>query len=65
MALLRHSFREFDRRGTPCVGLSVDAASLTGATRLYERAGMRVVRKFDRYEKELRRGTESSNAAGA
>ncbi|MGB8346931.1 MAG: GNAT family N-acetyltransferase, partial [Ktedonobacteraceae bacterium] len=35
MALLRHSFAEFYRRGTRKVGLGVDAQNLTGATRLY------------------------------
>ncbi len=63
MALLRHSFCEYYRRGKRRVALGVDAQSLTGATRLYERAGMRVVRQFDRYEKELRPGKEASNAA--
>jgi hypothetical protein len=36
----------------------VDASSLTGAVRLYERAGMHVARQYDRYEKELRSGKE-------
>jgi hypothetical protein len=35
------------------VGLGVDAASLTGATRLYEKAGMHVTRRYDTYEKVL------------
>ena len=35
------------------VGLGVDAESLTGATRLYERAGMRVKNHFLRYEKSF------------
>ena len=52
-ALLRHSFVEFRRRGFPRAGLGVDAESPTGATRLYERAGMRVDRRTDFYEKEL------------
>lgn len=56
LALLHHSFREFQRRGRRRVGLSVDAQSLTGATRLYERAGMRMVRQYVNYEKELRPG---------
>jgi len=34
----------------------VDAASLTNATRLYEKAGMHVTRQYDTYEKELRPG---------
>ena len=52
-ALLEHSFREFHRRGYERVILGVDASSLTGAQRLYESAGMRVVRRFDFYEKTL------------
>jgi mycothiol synthase len=60
LALLRHAFGEFYRRGTCKVGLGVDASSLTGATRLYERAGMHVAREFVRYEKELRPGVELS-----
>jgi mycothiol synthase len=56
LALLHQGFRELYRRGQRRVGLTVDAASLTGATRLYERAGMRVVRQTDAYEKALRAG---------
>jgi mycothiol synthase len=56
-ALLLHSFRELQGRGCHAVGLGVDAESLTGAHRLYEQAGMRVVRRGDIYEKELRAGT--------
>ncbi|HEY0492035.1 MAG TPA: GNAT family N-acetyltransferase, partial [Candidatus Dormibacteraeota bacterium] len=39
LALLLHSFSEFYRRGVPIVRLDVDSESLTGANRLYERAG--------------------------
>jgi mycothiol synthase len=60
LALLRHSFNEFYRRGKRKVGLGVDAQNLTGALRLYENAGMHVYRAFDMYEKELRPGTEIS-----
>ena len=60
LALLRHSFNEFYRRGKRKVGLGVDAQNLTGALRLYENAGMHVHRTFDLYEKELRVGTEIS-----
>ena len=60
MALLLHSFGEFYRRGWRKAGLGVDAESLTGATRLYERAGMHVARQFDSYQKELRSGKEPS-----
>ena len=58
LAMLQHSFVELNKRGKPRVGLGVDASSLTGATRLYERAGMRVVRKYDLYELELRPGRD-------
>ncbi len=60
LALLRHSFGEFYRRGVRKVGLGVDAYNLTGALRLYERAGMRMYRKFNSYEKELCAGVELS-----
>ena len=60
LALLRHSFNEFYRRGRRKVGLGVDAQNLTGALRLYENAGMHVHQAFDLYEKELRPGTEIS-----
>jgi mycothiol synthase len=54
--LLQHSFGEFYRRGTKTIGLGVDASSPTGATRLYQRAGMYVASEFLTYEKELRAG---------
>jgi len=60
VALLQHSFRELYQRGQKKVALGVDAANLTGATRLYERAGMHVARQYDTYEKELRPGRELS-----
>jgi mycothiol synthase len=53
LALLRHSFRELRARGVDSVSLGVDASNATGATRLYERAGMRVLFQTDVYEKEL------------
>jgi mycothiol synthase len=52
-ALLRHSFREFHRRGQRRVSLGVDAASPTGATRLYESVGMHVELESVVYEKVL------------
>jgi mycothiol synthase len=58
LALLRHAFREFYRRGKRKVGLGVDTQNLTGALRLYENAGMRVDQAYDYYEKELRPGAE-------
>lgn len=62
LALLRHAFGAFYRRGIYRVALNVDAASPTGATRLYERAGMRVVRQRDSYAKDLRSGRDASEA---
>lgn len=38
------------------IGLGVDASNPTGATRLYQRAGMYVASEFVTYEKELRAG---------
>jgi mycothiol synthase len=54
-ALLRLSFAEFQRRAATMVKLFVDAANQTGATRLYERAGMWVHRQYDVWEKEIER----------
>jgi len=56
MALLQRSFGEFYRRGMPTIGLGVDSQNSTGATRLYERAGMHIASEFVLYEKELRLG---------
>ena len=52
-ALLQHAFVEFAARGATRVGLGVDAENTTGAVRLYERAGMHVVRQTDTWEKAL------------
>ena len=54
-ALLADAFARFWERGEHIVGLSVDAASLTGAFRLYERAGMKPALGWLLYEKELPR----------
>jgi mycothiol synthase len=45
-ALLRDAFRLFAERGVGRAMLNVDADNATGATRLYERAGMRVRREW-------------------
>ncbi len=58
VALLHHVFGEFARRGKKKVGLGVDATSLTGANRVYERAGMHSTRRSCLYEKELRPGID-------
>lgn len=58
LAFLLHAFGEFHRRGQKHVELGVDAQNLTGALRLYEKAGMHVHRQNDTFEKELRPGRE-------
>ena len=52
-AVLQQSLQEFRRRGASRVGLGVDAENVTGAVRLYERAGMHVHRLNVMYEKAL------------
>jgi ribosomal protein S18 acetylase RimI-like enzyme len=56
--LLYQIFAEFARRNKQRVGLGVDSSSLTGATRLYEKAGMLVASRIAQYEKILRAGEE-------
>jgi ribosomal protein S18 acetylase RimI-like enzyme len=63
MALLLHAFGEFYRRGRQKVGLNVDSQNLTGALRIYQRAGMHRTRERISYEKELRAGVELSTRA--
>jgi len=58
LAMLHYTFGQFFQRGVRKVGLGVDGQSLTGATRLYEKAGMRPVYEETLYEKELRPGVE-------
>jgi mycothiol synthase len=53
LALLQHTFGAFYARGRSTVGLGVDAQSPTGATRLYQRAGMRVTEEYETYQKIL------------
>lgn len=57
-ALLKQSFAALYARGRTRVGLGVDGLSLTGATRLYENAGMRVAMSYTMVEKELRPGID-------
>ena len=58
LALLQHTFMELRKRGFESCALHVDSQSLTGATRLYERAGMSVSELNHAYELELRPGQE-------
>ena len=58
LALLQHAFDEFYRREIRQAALNVDAANPTGATRLYQRAGMQVAHEYLLYEKVLQPGVE-------
>ncbi|MCU0512541.1 MAG: GNAT family N-acetyltransferase [Anaerolineae bacterium] len=60
-ALLQQALVTFWQRQRHTVTLFVDSSSPTGATRLYERAGMSVSRQYIQYEKELRPGVELAN----
>ena len=53
LALLQRTFRLFHERGERSVGLGVDSENPTGATRLYERAGMEVESVTVTFEKGL------------
>jgi mycothiol synthase len=57
-ALLLQSFNLFHAGGFQRVGLGVDSASLTGATRLYEKVGMHISSESHSYVKVLRDGVE-------
>jgi mycothiol synthase len=53
LALLYEGFRRFAERGETTAALGVDSENPTGATRLYERAGMRILWRADVWRKEL------------
>jgi mycothiol synthase len=53
LVLLQSGFRAMCQHGHTRVGLEVDSENETGATRLYERAGMSVTRRYATYEKRL------------
>ncbi len=57
-ALLLILLSEFRRRGLKRAALDVDAESLTGATRLYEKLGFHLERQAVAMEKELRPGRD-------
>lgn len=52
-ALLRQAFHDLYSRGRRRIVLGVDAENISGATRLYERVGMRVALQDNAYEKRL------------
>jgi mycothiol synthase len=58
LALLRRTFAEFHARGKRRVALHVDTHNLTGAIRLYTRAGMSPDPRLVVWEKEGRRPAE-------
>ena len=58
LALLQHAFHVLHDRGKAGVALHVDAQSLTGATRLYEKAGMHVAELSHEFTLELRPGVD-------
>jgi mycothiol synthase len=58
LALLRHAFGVYYQRGLRRVGLGVDSQNLSGATRLYQKAGMHVHREHVIFEIEIRPGKE-------
>jgi mycothiol synthase len=62
-ALLRRSFASFAARGVRRVIVNVDAQNPTGATGVYERVGMRVVNRWDLWERLSGnpRGSDSSS----
>ena len=61
LALLHHTFSELMERGYERCALHVDSDSLTGATRVYEKAGMQVSELNHAYELELRPGIDLVN----
>jgi mycothiol synthase len=58
LGLLRHAFAALRERGRIGCSLHVDSESLTGATRVYEKAGMHVSELNHAYELELRPGKD-------
>ena len=58
LALLHHAFRELKHRGRTAVELDMDSENLTGASRVYARAGMVPIRQMLLYEKRLREGED-------
>lgn len=59
--LLLHAFEQIRQRGYSRAMLDVDATSLTGATDLYTKAGMVIIRQADLFEMELRPGEDLLN----
>jgi ribosomal protein S18 acetylase RimI-like enzyme len=49
--MLRQAFATFASRGLTRAMVNVDAENVTGATGVYERVGMRVVGRWDMWER--------------
>jgi mycothiol synthase len=64
-ALLRASFRAFWEKGMRVVALGVDAQNATGATHVYEAAGMTNVASAVIYEKILRSGADLASGGAS
>jgi mycothiol synthase len=60
-ALLLHAFAALHARGHRRIGLGVDAQNATGATRLYESAGMKVTLRHEYHRRVLRAGAAVSS----
>lgn len=56
--MLSYGLHRLQAMGKRAVALHVDGSSLTGAVAMYERAGMRVRRRYDWLMKELRPGID-------
>jgi ribosomal protein S18 acetylase RimI-like enzyme len=65
LALLQTALRGFKVEGFRAARLGVDASSPTGATHLYEKAGMRAYEQVNRYKKILRPGVDWLNRPGS
>ncbi|GAB5492434.1 MAG: GNAT family N-acetyltransferase [Phototrophicaceae bacterium] len=63
LAMLQYAFGKFYEKGRKKVALHVDADSLTGATRLYTKAGMETVETWMNYQKILREGIDISTTS--
>lgn len=63
LSMLRHAFSAFYGRGIHNAWLSVDAESITGAPRLYHRAGMHVTGTYIVHQKKLRAGVDYAQRA--
>lgn len=61
MALLLHTFAAFFQLHVYTIFLSVDAQSMTGANRLYARAGMYVTDQYHTYEKSMHAESSASS----